>query len=97
MNTDYTPQPRLTNRRIDHYALLGRYGTKEQSRVLSGIRSGSIRHLDAAIREHRYDACANTALKERKVREPRVKQVDPYEGLSPKEILERIFGADYFA
>lgn len=83
----------LTNRRIDHYALLGVYGKPEQDRVLKAITSGTIRHLDQAITEHKYDTCAVQALAQRKPRVPRT----PSLPTDPVELLKHIFGEDYFA
>lgn len=60
-----TPKGTLTNKRIDHYALSGTYGPARRQEWLDGVRRGTIRSCDHAVREGHYGPDAKRALKER--------------------------------
>lgn len=64
----------LTNRQIDAYALLGRYGRKKQKEYFTMVSNGTLRTFDARIRKGEFGHKARMALQARKTRKVKRKK-----------------------
>ena len=65
----------LTDRQIDKYAILGKYGEARQQQMLDLIREGKLRSYDALIKKGHLGLLAQKALSARPQRKKRAKKI----------------------
>ena len=80
----------LTDEQIDEYSLAGRYGNKEQQRVLDDIRHRRLTRLDKRIKKGEFGVLAIQAVNQRRRRTVsgvgKPFRVKSTKGLSPLQI-----------